>query len=149
MSALPKPVYWDGGDDDPFDPRNWDNHSDMPYVPLWLSNDRDIFCIVDRQDYEWARNWLWFATNSGLTKRYAARSVKAGGKHTLIWLHKEILRRLGPPPSPAHTVGDHMNGHSLDNRRSNLRWATITENNRNKYGFIVKQPDLFDWRPAA
>ena len=75
---------------------------------------------------------------------HAARSVNAGGKHALIWLHKEILRRVGPPPSPAHTVGDHMNGNSLDNRRSNLRWATVTENNRNKYGFIVKR-----WRPAA
>lgn len=42
-------------------------------------------------------------------------------------LHAVIL---GSPP--AGKVADHVNRNVLDNRRGNLRWATVSENNRNR-----------------
>jgi hypothetical protein len=45
----------------------------------------------------------------------------------------DVLGRtfLEPPPSPEHTV-DHINGDRSDNRPDNLRWATRSEQGRNK-----------------
>jgi hypothetical protein len=132
---------------DPFDPRGWDEA--LPFRPLQLSErDEALFCIVDLEDWDWASRYLWFATHareSG-SKKYAGRTDwgrrKLGGPHRLTWLHKEILLRAGAPPSQRHIIGDHINGNSLDNRRSNLRWATPDENNRNRYGFYAYQLQL-------
>lgn len=123
---------------DPFDPRGWDE--DLPYRPIYLT--KGMHCVVDVEDYEWAIQWLWFCTRDLYTTGYAARSVGAGGKDKLIWLHKEVLKRFSIPPSPKHFIGDHKNGNRLDNRRRNLRWATLDENNRNRHGFYMKQMEL-------
>jgi hypothetical protein len=125
------------GEADPFDPRTWP--APVEHCALWLDDRATRFCILDASDYLWAVHSLWFVTPSG----YAARSVRVDGRSTRIWLHKEILARRGPPPSPRHFIGDHLNGDTLNNRRCNLRWATPSENGRNRHGFLVQQPDLF------
>lgn len=107
---------------------------------------KGMFCIVSDVDYAWAMQWGWFCTWSLKNKQpkgYAARSIRVNGKAKLLWLHKEILlRHIGPPPTPAHIIGDHENGDSLLNTRGNLRWATHQMNARNKYGIITRQYQL-------
>lgn len=95
--------------------------------------------LLSPEDHAWAANrGNWFVTHGARSKgkRYAVRSE--GGR--LIFLHKVVLARAFQlPPSPFHTIGDHRNGDSLDNRRSNLRWATPQMNARNLFGFITQQ----------
>jgi hypothetical protein len=103
-------------------------------IPL---SDRDdtLFAVVDKEDYEWALKWKWHAVKSrGCNKFYAARNTRQRGVHPKqikIFLHKEILIRTGKPqPSPAHHIGDHEDGDSLNDRRFNLNWSTPSMNRR-------------------
>lgn len=111
---------------------------------LWLDRERDLFVILDEVDYEWAKRWSWQPQPDRTEKKhYASRPTRRGGKAVRVYLHKEIVRRAyGPPPSPAHVIGDHKNGDSLDCRRENLRWATRSENAKNLHGIVARQPGL-------
>lgn len=98
--------------------------------------------LLSPEDYDWAvAQGNWFITHGTQigAKNYAVRSV-AG---RLVFLHKVILERaFRLPPTPAHTIGDHWNGQSLDCRRKNLKWATPGDNARNIFGFAYKQMEL-------
>lgn len=74
--------------------------------------------IVDDVDYEWLKQWRWFCTSAG----YAARWDCSGGKQTLVLMHREIVR------AREEEQIDHVNRLPLDNRRKNLRFATMRQN---------------------
>lgn len=80
--------------------------------------------IVDADDYDRLINaptkWMF-------TAGYVARNRHSSepGPRRLIYMHKEILGEPGK-----HT--DHINGNTLDNRRSNLRVCLPVENWRNQ-----------------
>lgn len=127
--------------DDPFDPRGWP--VDLPWRTIWLDPDNDLFAIVDNEDYGFLTRWLWRATpNSTGSKFYATRVTRIGPRSVKIYMHKLILSRREPAPSPSHIIGDHLNSDSLDNRRRNLRWATPSMNRRNSHGAFLRQYQL-------
>lgn len=81
--------------------------------------------IVDDDDYEWLSRWKWrFMPARGRTQGYALRTAYTNGKRTIL-MHRQILNA----PRGKHV--DHINGSGLDNRRCNLRFASIAENARN------------------
>jgi hypothetical protein len=113
--------------------------SQIGYLPLYLA--RDVFAVVDEEDFVWASQWKWSAKPSKNRKKlYACRTGYYAGRDISVFLHKAIcLRAHGKPPSPSHIITDHINGNSLDCRRSNLRWATPSENRQNYAGVYALQ----------
>lgn len=78
--------------------------------------------VVDLADYDLVKpfNWIRFQVNKGSAYGHAWVGGRAEYAHRLI---------LSPP---AKMVVDHINGDGLDNRRSNMRIATRTQNNANR-----------------
>ncbi len=76
--------------------------------------------IVDDEDYDWLTTWKW-CTSQG----YAARSV-ASDHVDVIYMHRLLLA------APPKMVVDHINLDKLDNRRSNLRLCTRSQNCYNR-----------------
>lgn len=74
------------------------------------------YALVDDADFEWLNQWSWHAR--GKRNVYVVR--KGYGKYLLM--HRELV---GVPPG---FILDHINGNTLDNRRSNLRVCTNQQN---------------------
>jgi hypothetical protein len=84
------------------------------------------FAVVDAADYDVLRGYKWRLCRSKWNS-YAVCTVSRGPllKPRVIWMHRLIL------PPHAGRVVDHINHNGLDNRRSNLRLATQSENHWN------------------
>lgn len=78
-----------------------------------ISLTQNKYALVDDEDYEYLSQWNWYY-NDG----YACR--KKDGKH--FRMHQEIMGRAWI---------DHINGDTLDNRKSNLRLANHSTNAMN------------------
>lgn len=91
-----------------------------------LELSQGLTAVVDDDDYAWASQYKWTALVRPTTS-YAYRTLIRAGRPTTQGLHRALLRLEDPA---VHV--DHINGDGLDNRRANLRIATIAENNRNQ-----------------
>lgn len=69
----------------------------------------------------------------GLSHRGAYAMISRGYGSRDNTYSNLVHREVFGPSSPKHHV-DHVNGDGLDNRRSNLRWATPGQNGANRQG---------------
>lgn len=76
--------------------------------------------LVDDADYEWLNQFKWYALLLSDKYWYARRS-----KRPVVLMHRLILN----PPEGMDS--DHINRNGLDNRRSNLRVCTRSQNQHN------------------
>ncbi|MCH7557981.1 MAG: HNH endonuclease [Planctomycetes bacterium] len=81
------------------------------------------FAIIDPKYYTRLAKYKWFLVKSP-TGSYAARWQRLKAKNTRkrIWMHHEIIH------IPKKMVCDHINRNGLDNRKANLRPATVSQN---------------------
>jgi HNH endonuclease len=87
------------------------------------------YALVDDEDYQELNKYKWHTYLSTNKKYYASRnSPRIKGVKHLIKMHRMIM---GCEKADGKNV-DHINGDTLDNRRSNLRLCTVQENNLNK-----------------
>lgn len=81
------------------------------------------FAVIDPEDYERLSKYKWHLVKSP-TGMYAARWQRFAytNKRKRIWMHRELI------DVPANMVCDHVNRIGLDNRKANLRPATVSQN---------------------
>lgn len=80
--------------------------------------------IVDDEDYDRIVQHNWqIATGKTIGGVYAKRTVGRKGNRKTVLMHREVLQLQSPPP-----FVDHINYDGLDNRKSNLRLCTLSEN---------------------
>lgn len=93
-------------------------NGDIAFVPLKSS---DKMAIIDIIDYDIVSKYNWTLMPNG----YVTGATIGQLKHKNMYLHKLIL------PSPDGMQTDHINCDKLDNRRSNLRIASPSQNSAN------------------
>lgn len=82
--------------------------------------------LLSDEDYEKISAYKWYNTGKRSNSHYAMRNLRGTGKHTVMYMHREILN------APKGSVVDHINGNGLDNRRENLRFVSTSGNMRNQ-----------------
>jgi hypothetical protein len=86
---------------------------------------KNLVCLVDDEDYESLSKYRWYLSRKGYAQRNRRYVNKIPDRlpvqmHTMIIGNKDGL------------VIDHVNNNKLDNRRSNLRHISNTENIRRR-----------------
>src|SRR6266571_3907808 len=92
------------------------NQIHIGHVPLT----KDQVALVDDKDFWNLMQYKWYAQERKNGQYYAVRHSEDHTK--IIYMHSFLTGRLET---------DHINGNSLDNRRSNLRVATRSQNSAN------------------
>lgn len=82
--------------------------------------------IVDDEDFERLNQYRWIV-NANKKNIYVRRYTGLiNGISKYVLMHREIVN------APKHMQVDHINGNSLDNRKTNLRLCSNKQNNYNK-----------------
>jgi hypothetical protein len=79
------------------------------------------YAIVDPDDYFRLSKFKWYVVFGGSTY-YAVRTIFIDGKRHRLPMHRAILKVADS------LVVDHINHNGLDNRKANLRIATVAQN---------------------
>lgn len=93
--------------------------------------------LVDDCDYDYLNQWKWHALHQPtINGFYACRNMNLGykngkQKHKAIRMHRTIIESVIGRELQRNEFVDHINHNPLDNRRENLRIASIRQNAQN------------------
>lgn len=125
--------------EDPYDLVNWQHR-------IYADDYANVNAIVDWIDYQYLIQWRWKLKQSKSypgskkIKKYLARTAHEGTRDDrvccTVFMHTVIMERKGipKPKTDKKLIVDHADSDELNCRRNNLRYATISFNNYNKYG---------------
>lgn len=83
--------------------------------------------IIDEESLDVASKYHWHADyDKKLRKFYAKTDIRVNGLRKKLRLHRLVMN------AQKGDVIDHINGNTLDNRLSNLRKCTVSENAKNR-----------------
>jgi UDPglucose 6-dehydrogenase len=132
MREKKKPLYWvEGLIKENYKRRSQYKNKDrlLPDTPPWIEDSKEITLtkgyktIVDTEDYEWLNKWSWYYAHG-----YAVRTIyDEKGKPYQLRMHRLLIN------TPDGMDTDHVNRNRLDNRKSNLRPATRSQNVANQF----------------
>ncbi len=94
--------------------------NNMEYQVKKIKLTKNQYTLVDDEDYEKLNRIKWYAQTGKNNSFYAANKNKK-----IVYMHRLILN------CPKGKVIDHINHNTLDNRKSNLRIVTFSQNNAN------------------
>ncbi len=101
----------------------------MKQIPLTQGKS----ATVDDADFEWLNQWKWYCNND-----YATRKTLGGEKwRKKLSMHRVIIKAL------PHQSVDHKDGNPLNNCRSNLRFATDSQNQANRHKMRFTHSSLY------
>lgn len=95
---------------------------------------RGYVALVDDEDYERLSQFRWYPVKGRKGAIYASRTVSPDeglGVRTRQ-MQRDVLDPKGVVPRTS--LADHIDRQTLDNRRSNLRWASYSQSNINRSG---------------
>lgn len=133
---------------DDWDPNTWTTYWEREYR-IYADDYANDYAVVDEIDYQYPIQWRWKLKKSRVwpgskrQKAYLARTghekVGASSRDRIcstIYLHTVVMQRAGveKPKTNEHIIVDHKDGNEFNCRRANLRYATISFNNKNRHG---------------
>jgi len=102
--------------------------------PIVIPLGNNLICWISQEDEELA-SMPWQARKGGPDKTYfySVNRVHVGKNQKIeTFMHNLVWERMMGEPVPEGYLVDHRNRDKLDNRRSNLRLASRTQNEANK-----------------
>ena len=97
----------------------------MKKIDVSTTKHPNTFCVLDDDDYEWAKHFKWTAEKARNTI-YVCRAEKKNGRMRHIRMHRDIVR------ARSFEQVDHKDGNGLDNRKNNLRICNHISNQQNR-----------------
>lgn len=91
--------------------------------------EESVTFFIDKDDLEKVKTRNWHAVTG---KNYIGAAVTINGERKTLYLHNFVMNKLDFPGRGAKQTIDHINRNGLDNRKSNLRLVTQSEQNLNQ-----------------
>lgn len=102
-------------------------HLNPGEVPLYGKYARGRVALVDPEDFDLVMQYRWYVKETARPRRpdgpYATANPYRNGRQRMVYMHNLIMGQIGI---------DHIDGNGLNNRRSNLRPATSSQNGANR-----------------
>jgi hypothetical protein len=101
---------------------------------LKIKHKKEIFeCLIDDEDFNLVKEYHWYIhSRTGYAR---GRKKNPRGKNNFISMHRLVLGILDKPEVDV----DHIKHNKLDNRKSQLRTCTTSQNTSNRTAYGVSK----------